>query len=216
MMRFCSAILRLIYVSLSIFVLGTLFISCAKTQYIRTSPSAIVLNSGAKCLVPHLPDRYTDYYLKDLTTIFERKNIDIKYFPQEEWNLRVSGVIDPLDSMSFSKLQKAGYTHLLVITELMNKSGDNLTYYTPPEVENRRNSSYRHDTSNQSKISMQLIPLSDVRAAHTVIASTRISSIGIRGKHGGETRVNPTSVNTARFKAMRKAAARMLEQCSVQ
>lgn len=70
-----------------------------------------------------------------------------------------------------------------------------------------------NEQGNQSELKLQLIPLEDVKATHTIVAKTVIGHLIVRHDNNEETHVNPTSVESARYQAMMKGTKRMLRQC---
>jgi hypothetical protein len=102
--------------------------------------------------------------------------------------------------------------------ELSNQSENTMAYYTDVELNYENSiSGFKptwNDRGNQSEIMLQLIPLKDIKATYTIIAKTNISHGIIRGKDQGEIYINPTSIESARYKAMKKAAKQMLKQCA--
>jgi len=204
---------------ISTLLLCLLLVGCARTHFRQTGPCLRALEPQSMLLVPWLPEKNTEFYLKGLQKIYKKQNIEIAYAEEQEWNLRASGVTNPMDSSTFSLLKKTGFTHLLLLKEISSRSESTYASYTPLEV-SQGSGMYGYKPSwqeqgNQSEISLQLVPLNDVKATHTVIAKTIISHLMVRHKNKGESHINLTTVESARYKAMVKASKRMLEGCGV-
>lgn len=190
---------------------------CATTRFSEPGPCLKAIKADSKLLVPWLPEKNRAFYLKGLERVYERQDIEVLSAAEQEWNLRAFGIENPLDTSSFGILEGAGFTHLLLIREISNRSESGYAYYTPAEL-SWENVLYAdkpswHEQGNQSKIEMRLVPLDDVTGAHTVIAETTIGHLAVRDKRGGETYINPTTIESARYKAMVKASKRMLKDC---
>jgi hypothetical protein len=191
-----------------------LLTSCAITTFKQVSPKTAVLRPGDKCLLVNLPGQDHAMYTRTLASMLEKKRVEFKYLPAQEWELRAAGILNPLDSSKFEKLRDLGYTHLLAISELSNRSENSFAYYTPAEVQMVEIAEVYNPRStqngNESEILLQLVPISDINATYALTAKTNITHMTIRGKDQSETFLNPTSVETARFNAAKKAAKKML------
>lgn len=207
--------IALVFGSLLLFPVG-----CATTRINHQGPCLKELESGSRLLVPWLPEKNTEFYLNGLRKIHKRQNIEIISVAEKEWDLKAAGITDPLDSSNFPALRESGFTHLLLIQELSNRSESKYVYYTPEEL-SRENVIYAYKPSwqergNQSEILLQLVPLNDIKATHSIVAKTVIGHLIVRNLDRGETNLNPTSVESARYKALVKAAKRMLDECDGQ
>ena len=204
---------------LPVVLLPLLFsMGCTTTRFRHPGPCLASLEPGSYVLVPWLPEENTGFYLDGLRKIHKRKNIALAFLAEQEWNLRLSGVADPLDSSNFDAMKASGFTHLLLIKELSSRRESLYAYYT--QVELARGNTLSGDKpswqerGNQSEIRLQLIPLNDLKATHTMVSETVIGHLIVRDADKGEANVNPTGIASARYKAMIKGARLLLRECS--
>lgn len=208
-MRETQVLLVLMYLLLSA--------GCATTRFSHESPCLKVLKPGSRVLVPWVPGANEEFYVRGLKKVYNKRNIEITSVHEQEWNLMASGVLDPLDSSSNAALQTLGFTHLFLIQELSYRSEIEYGYYTSLEL-SLENATYPHKRYwegrwNQSKLLLQLIPLDDIKAMNSVVAETVVSPMVFGNKTKGETYINPTTVESARYKAMMKASKRIIKKC---
>lgn len=167
--------------------------------------------------MPWLPDGSEERYLETLSEKFARGRIDLRFYPAEEWTLATAGVANPLDTIYFQKMRKAGYTHLLLIRELSLLSAPSYAYFTGFERQMENHIGvYRptwSESGNECEVLLQLVDLSTGKVSYGLTAKTRISALIIRDDRGGERHVNTSSVGTARYKAIRKGSNRLIEAC---
>lgn len=194
-----------------------LLTSCATTRFSHESPCLQVLEPGSRILVPWVPEDNATLYLDGLRRIYKAKDIEITSAHEQEWTLKASGISVPVDSTNNVALQELGFTHLLLIREISHSSGSKYAYYTPLEL-SRENviSTYKpswQEQGNRSELLLQLIPLNDPMAMKSLVTETVISPMIFRDDNKGETHVNLTTVESARYKAMMKGGKRIVKKC---
>ncbi len=178
-----------------------------------------MLKSGDQYLMPWLPKDQSEILTESISSQFQKKGIDVRYMPAEEYNLRAAGVSNPLDSTQFASLKKLGYSHFLLIKEISNQNERAFSYFTSTELGWAKtlypyNPSW-NERGNQSEVLIQLIPIGDLGGAHQVIVKTTIGHLTLRHKDSSETYVNVTDAATARAIAIRKGIKKLFEQCKV-
>jgi hypothetical protein len=193
--------------------------SCVTTRFQETTTCAVLLKSGDRCLLPWLPANESEILLRQINSQFQKKEVEVRYMPAEEWNLRAAGVSNSLDSAQFASLKKLGYSHFLLIKEISNRKENSYAYFTPIEL-GWSKTLYGYNPlwdqqGNQSELIVQLIPIGDLLAAHQVKVKTTIGSLIVRHKDSSESYVNVSSVATARAIAIRKGIKKLFKDCKV-
>lgn len=94
---------RIITVGLVCFT-GLLSGSCVTTRYSPETACLRALQENSKILIPWLPERNRQFYLKGLKNIHRKNAVSLTYMVQVEWDLKAAGVLDPLDSADFYRL----------------------------------------------------------------------------------------------------------------
>ncbi len=193
------------------------FTSCVTTRFKETPPCSIALESDCKLLLHELPKEDEEFLLKGINAKLEKRKVSLDYFPSQEWNLKAAGITNAFDAVHFGKLKKLGYTHFLFIKELSNRSESSYVYYTSEELKwEDVYSAYKpswNELGNQSEVIIQLIPIGDLNGRHNVVVKTTIGHLIVKDKNEGETYVNPSSVRTARNKAILRGIKKLLQDC---
>src|SRR5690606_12016860 len=81
----------------------------------------------------------------------------VLYAPEEEWNLRAAGILNPLDSTYYKRLMEKGITHILLVSEVNANEGIFYDYKSPYEIAQEQNPFYPNTTMlNESDYSAEL------------------------------------------------------------
>lgn len=196
-------------------VVTILFHGCVSTRYTGTQHCAPYLKEGDKILVSALPSTNWEYQVNLIRKELKGRNVKVLYAPEEEFNLRAAGVINPLDSVFYTQLMKKGITHLLLIREVDSRQGDVWDYKTPYELSLELNPyHYYHTPDNEYKtvIAMKLLSL-NTKQLYSFTTETSISGVSINDKHGGSNDVNAGSIGRARNIAIKKGVRRIAKNC---
>lgn len=191
--------------------------SCVPTTKINGSTFCpAYLKEGDRVLLGALPSDNSDYHFDLIQKELKRRDVTISYAPQEDWNLRASGISNPLDTTYYKKLLQKGITHLLIISESSTR-GDAYTYMTPFErslEQNPYNVNTILDQPAKSKVEM-LVKLISFRSGQVYAfqVSTNVGGLQIKDNDGGQTTVNPGGLAQARNVAIRKVAKRIVKYC---
>ena len=148
--------------------------------------------------------------------MLSKQNIKVQYAPEEEFNLRATGVINPLDTTSYPLLIEKGITHVMVIREVRSQPGQFITSKTPFElsqdVNAYRSVAVNDDATSAVEIAMHLIRLKDGQD-YSFLVTTNVSGVRTQGQDSGTTTVNAGGLTMARNVAIRKGVRRLSEIC---
>lgn len=205
--------------SFKIILVGALLIGCSSTKYETVTACSAGLKGGDKILLIWFPNYNTEIFINRLQKRFNNEHIEIFDSQQEEWNLKVAGIHQPLDSLNRVKLLALGYTHLLMLGQMDERSQDFYNYYTETEVRQEQDHHGYKPTltqhGSQSEVMFQLLGLREYNAFYKLQVKSTINPIGCRGKNGGETQINASSVASARMLAIKKGTKRILKKCAM-
>lgn len=198
-------------------ILAAIMPGCSSTRFNGDAHCPAYLSGGDKILLTSLPFKNPELKLEDIRRQFSSRKVEVLYAPEEEFQLRASGVLNPLDSVYFPLLKKKGITHLMVITEGDHKEGAWISSRTPFEVSQEYNpySSTPDPTTNtMSKAEMNVFFIRlDNKQHYSFSAITSVSGAEIREDDGGRSNVNVGGLSKARNVALRKSIQRVTKEC---
>lgn len=190
---------------------------CVSTRHTGTTHCPPYLKDGDKILVNALSSADWKHQVQLIWKELKDRNVEVLYTPEEEYDLRKAGVINPLDSGFYKHLLAMGITHLLIIREVDSKRGDLWIYRTPHESSVEFNPYYPEkgisdENSYRSEIAMQLLAL-DTKQLYSFITKTQVNDVNVRDKQGGNNNINASGAGHARNIAIKKGAQRIAAYC---
>jgi hypothetical protein len=154
----------------------------------------------------------------ELRKQYERQGMELKYLPNEEWNLAAEMV--SLKGETFVRdLARAGYSYILDIRINEQYSGSPYQYFTPFEVDQRVNDRFDYraqvarDQEKRGEVFIYLVTTADQKIVYEAKSLTSIQPMAFSGRDGGETQVNLASSQSAVSTAIRKGVKRMIDRC---
>ena len=175
------------------------------------------LEEGDAILVGALPMKNWESQVASIRKELKDRKTKVLYAPEEEWNLRAAGILNPLDTIYYTRLMEKGITHILLVSEVSAKEGILYDYKSPYEIAQEQNPFYPNTTTlNESDYSAELkIQLISVRTKqfYSFHATSQINGMQMDKDDGGRTTVNAGSVDQARNVAIRKSAKRIAKYC---
>src|SRR5690606_32569481 len=175
------------------------------------------LEEGDAILVGALPMKNWESQVASIRKELKNRKIKVLYAPEEEWNLRAAGILNPLDTTYFTRLMEKGITHILLVTEVSANRGDVYSYKTPFEMAQELNPFYpyksdQNDNDYTAELAIYLLSVK-TKQFYSFTAESRINGVQIKEDDGGRTTVNAGSIDQARNIAIRKSAKRIAKYC---
>lgn len=198
-------------------ILIVVMASCSSTQFGGDAHCPAYLAEGDKVLLTSLPFKDWELHLENIRRRVSSRKVEVLYAPEEEFQLRASGILNPLDSVYFTQLRKKGITHLMVITEGARKEGALISSRTPFEMSQEYNpysstSPEPDNTVSKAEIQVFFIRLEN-KQHYSFTAVTSVSGAEIRESNGGRTNVNAGGLSKARKVALCKSIQRITKEC---
>jgi hypothetical protein len=192
--------------------------SCLPTTHFKGSNVCpAYLKTGDHILVNALAGNNWDYQIRLIRKEMKGRGVNVLYAPEEEWSLRAAGIVNPLDTMYYEKLQQKGITHLLLIREVNSSEGNVYDYKTPYELGLGQNpyDPYKIPAqANPHKVEMlmQLVSLK-TKQFYSFQVDTQVSGVQVRDDDGGQNTINAGGLTKARNVAIKKGVGRIAKYC---
>jgi len=188
----------------------------SQTKFSGTTHCPSYLKDGDQILVNTLAFEHVSFKLELLRDELKGRNVKIVYTPEEEYTLRAAGILNPLDTASYTTLLRKGITHILLIHETSYQQGSALMSQTPFELALQFNlynpyPGHNHTDTPTTEMLFHFISLkTKLRYAFTV--RSQAGSMEVRDDDGDRTTFNG-SIDRARNVALKKGMQRIAENC---
>lgn len=206
----------------AMFFTAVILYSCATTKYSYeyAQPRTIHLTRNNLVLISQLPGKSTQMYLERVEQLFTKRDIPVAYEVSDEWDLSVAGVEFPIDPSDFKILNDLAYTHVLQFQNIYTRTSPILSYFTPLETSLESiPEAYKptfENPGNQARLLIRLISLEYPYDEYSLSVSTNIGSTAFVHDDDGETHVNLSDQEMAKYKALSNGVKRLLKDCFVE